>query len=112
MRKLAIALAVILLAGCATTYQPKSFTGGYSETQLGENVFQVSFRGNGYTSRERASDFNLLRSAELTLERGFRYFVIVDSEKYATTGTYTTPAQSHTTGSAYGSGNYAYVYCH
>ncbi len=108
MRKLAIALAFFLLAGCATTYQPKSFTGGYSETQLGENIFQVSFRGNGYTSRERASDFNLLRSAELTLERGFRYFVIVDSEKYAKTGTYTTPTQSYTTGSAYGSGNYVY----
>ena len=109
MRSLFIlALATVLLGGCATTYQPNSFTGGYSETQLGENIFQVSFRGNGYTSRERASDFSLLRSAEVALENGFRYFVIVESEKGSKVGAYTTPTTSYTTGSAYGSGNYAY----
>lgn len=99
---------LVLLSGCATAYQPKSFSGGYSETRLGENIFQVSFRGNGYTSRERAADFNLLRSAEVTLENGFRYFVIVDSQKHSDVGAYTTPSTSYTTGSAYGSGNYAY----
>ena len=31
-----------LLTGCATTYQPAGFTGGYSQTQLAENVFHVS----------------------------------------------------------------------
>ena len=108
MRKLVIFFAVIVLSGCATAYQRQSFTGGYSDTQLGENIFQVSFRGNGYTSRERVSDFSLLRSAELALEKGFRYFIIVDSEKYSKTGTYTTPTQSYTTGSAYGYGNYAH----
>lgn len=109
MRKLlAVALLQTLLLGCATAYQQKSYSGGYSETQLGENIFQVSFRGNGYTSRERASDFSLLRSAEVALEHGFRYFVIVESEKGAKLGTYTTPTTSYTTGSAYASGNYAY----
>ncbi len=103
-----LALATVLLAGCATTYQQNSFTGGYSEIQLGENIFQVSFRGNGYTSRERASDFSLLRSAEVALENGFRYFVIVESEKGSKVGAYTTSTTSYTTGSAHGSGNYAY----
>jgi hypothetical protein len=107
-----LALVVILLgalvSGCATHYQKQSFTGGYSETRLGENIFQVSFRGNGYTSRERASDFSLLRSAEVAIENGYRYFVIVESEKYSKVGAYTTPSTSHTTGSAYGYGNYAY----
>jgi hypothetical protein len=97
-----------LLSGCATAYQQQSFSGGYSETQLGENIFQVSFRGNGYTRRERASDFSLLRSAAVALEHGFRYFVIVESEKGSKLGTYTTPTTSYTTGSAYASGNYAY----
>ena len=104
---LTIALAVASLGGCATAYQQQGFSGGYSETQLGENIFQVSFRGNGYTSRERASDFNLLRSAEVVLEHGFRYFIIVESERGSTLGTYTTPTTSHTTANAYGSGNYA-----
>lgn len=108
MRRIAILFAALILTGCATPYQRVGFTGGYSETQLGENIFQVSFRGNGYTSCERASDFSLLRAAELTLEKGFRYFVIVESEEHTKIGMYTTPAQSYTTGSAYGYGNYAY----
>jgi len=67
MKKLiAIVILAFILQGCATSYQKTSFTGGYSETQLDENVFNVSFKGNGYTSRERVADFTLLRSAELT----------------------------------------------
>ncbi len=97
-----------VLTGCATAYQKQGFTGGFSETQLGENIFRVTFKGNAYTSRERVSDFTLLRSAELALENGFKYFIIVDSEKYTKTGTYTTPTTSYTTGSAYGTGSYAY----
>ena len=103
-----IAIVAIVLSGCATPYQRVGFTGGYSETQLGDNIFQVSFRGNGYTSRDRASDFALLRSAELALEHGFRYFVIIESKQGAKIETYTTPSTSYTTGSAYGYGNYAY----
>jgi hypothetical protein len=108
MRRVAILFAALMLAGCATPYQRVGFTGGYSETQLGENIFQVSFHGNGFTSRERASDFSLLRAAELTLEKGFSYFVIVETGKNTEIGTYTTSTRSYTTGSAYGYGDYAY----
>jgi uncharacterized protein YceK len=108
MKPFFMILIATLLSGCVTLYQKEGFSGGYSETQLGENIFQVSFRGNGHTSRERVSDFSLLRSAEVTIENGYRYFVIVDSEKYNKVGSFTTPATSYTTGSAYASGNYAY----
>jgi hypothetical protein len=101
-----VLLSAAMLSGCATTYQKVSLTGGYSETQLGENIFQVSFKGNGYTSRERVSDFTLLRSAEIAIKNGYRYFVVVESEKYSKVGAYTTPITSQTTGSAYVSGNY------
>jgi len=96
------------LAACATAYQSVGLTGGYSETQLGDNIFQVYFKGNGFTSREQATDFSLLRSAELTLENGFTHFIIVDSSQYSKQGVYTTPSTSYTTGSAqsYGSGAY------
>lgn len=109
MKKLiAITIATLILQGCATTYQKTGFTGGYSETQLDENVFTVFFRGNGLTGRERVADFTLLRSAELTLENGFQYFAIIDANSYTSNSTYTTPTTFHTTGSAYGTGNYAY----
>lgn len=109
MRKLLSFLFVSgLLVGCATAYQRDGFTGGYTETQLGENIFRVSFRGNGYTRGERASDLALLRSAELTTENGFRYFIVVESGADSSLSAHTTPAQSYTTGSAYGYGNTAY----
>ena len=68
----------LLLFGCATTYQSDGATGGYSETQLDENVFVVHFSGNGFTKKARAADFALLRSSELTLEHGYKYFVIIE----------------------------------
>ena len=108
IKLVAVLLTLISLTGCATSYQGIAYTGGYSETRLAENVFRVSFKGNAYTSRERAADFALLRSAELTLENGYTHFVIIDAEDYSKVSTYTTPTTSNTTASAYGSGNYIY----
>ena len=101
-------LSSIFLSGCATTYQSSGFSGGYSETQLDENVFKVAFRGNGYTGREKVADFTLLRSAELSLQNGYKYFVVIDANSYTSNSTHTTPTTSNTTANVYGSGNYAY----
>jgi hypothetical protein len=100
-------LSLWVLSSCATSYHQKGFTGGYSETQLAPDVFRVNFQGNGYTSAERAQDFVLLRAAELSLERGFRYFALLDEESSSKLGIFTTPGSAHTTGSAYRSGNSA-----
>ena len=109
MKKLFLLSAFVLfITGCATTYQPNSFTGGFSETRLGENVFRVTFQGNGYTGKNKVADFTLLRSAELALEHGFRYFIIAKSGKGDYFSAYTTPTTSHTTGSAYKSGSSVY----
>jgi hypothetical protein len=67
----------ILIAGC-TGYQAKGLTGGFSQTQLSEYVYEVRFQGNGYTSADRVGQFLLRRAAELTLETGHRYFVVGD----------------------------------
>lgn len=87
-----------MLAGCATPYQQQDWTGGFSETRLSENIFQVNFKGNGYTSSERTSDFTLLRSAEIALENGYRYFALMDSQNTEKTSYYQTPVQAHTSG--------------
>jgi hypothetical protein len=106
--KILLIIIFFVLSGCATAYQRESLTGGYSQTQLGENIFQVSFLGNGYTSEERASDFTLLRSAEIALENGFKYFTVIDSNAKSELSTYTTPTTSRTTGYAQTYGNYTY----
>jgi hypothetical protein len=85
------------LASCSTAYEPVGFRSrGYSTTQLDENVFQVTFRGNGYTRQERASDFALLRSAEVALEHGYPFFVIVDGQRYTEQSAWTSPSTSIT----------------
>lgn len=106
MNKGIFALLVFALTGCATPYQPQGERGGYSETQLAENVFKVSFDGNAYIGRETVSDYALLRSAEVVLEHGFKHFVVVADQNYATNSTFTTPTTTY--GSAYAYGNYAH----
>ena len=80
MRLLTINILLVcflaLVTACATPYQPKGFSGGYSQVQLDNSSARVEFRGNGYTSRERVEVFVLYRCAELTIERGYDYFVI------------------------------------
>ncbi|HZR70544.1 MAG TPA: hypothetical protein VFB01_15990 [Burkholderiales bacterium] len=84
----------LALAACATPYQPRGLLGGYADTQLGENVFRVSFTGNGDTSVERAEDFALLRSAEVALEHGFTHFIVIAEKDQSQYVTHTEPTRS------------------
>lgn len=77
---------MLILASCATSYQRSGLTGGYSETKLGENIWSISFQGNGYTNDERASDFTLLRSAEVCLENGYSFFIITQNTGQSSVG--------------------------
>lgn len=87
MKNLMLAVSmVIILCGCATSYQRSGFSGGFEETQLSENVWQISFEGNGYTSDKRASDFVILRSADLAMMGGFPYFAFADESSSTETG--------------------------
>jgi hypothetical protein len=108
MRSLPLLFIAFTLSGCATAYKPQGLSGGFSEAQLDRNVFRVSFKGNGYTSRERAEEMALLRSAELTLNSGFTHFAIINGQSYQKYSTITTPTQSTTTGSFTAVGNSAY----
>ncbi len=87
----------LFLSACATPYQEMGFRGGYTEVQLDENVFRVSFRGNGGTGATRAVDFTLLRSAELAIRHGYRYFIIIDSSQHTSKSTHTRPVSATTT---------------
>jgi len=73
----ALLIGLVVFVDC-TAYQAKGLTGGFSQTQLSEYVYEVRFQGNGYTSADRVGQFLLRRAAELTLETGHRYFVVGD----------------------------------
>ncbi len=77
--KLLGALGFLALTACTapTPYAPREpgeYT-GYTDQRLDQNRYRVTFTGNSVTRRETVEDYLLLRSAEVTLQSGFRYFV-------------------------------------
>lgn len=84
---LSAAAAMLSLAGCVsadTPYQALSsasrVSGGYADERLAEDRYRVTFAGNTFTSRERVESYLLFRSAELTLQQGFDWFLVQDQE--------------------------------
>jgi len=90
IRKIAgmTALTFLILAGCATPYQPYSMMGGYFDKRIDENTFHVFFSGNGYSKREMEYAYFLHRCAEVTKNNGFDYFVIQNYEDFKVLATY------------------------
>jgi hypothetical protein len=83
----AAALGAALLGACttATPYQPlgargTGASGGFSDVRVAANRYRVTFAGNSLTSRQRVETYLLYRAAELTVERGYDGFVIVDRD--------------------------------
>ena len=79
----------IFLVSCATGYQPLNDSSGYWDEQIEPtaNRFKIGYDGNKWHSdpvnrKEKIKDLTLLRSAEVALENGFKYFVISDSKAY------------------------------
>jgi hypothetical protein len=84
LKKLAAVLTAVVVSSCSTPYDTeKSFwTGnmGFSETQLGSDIWQIDFTGNTYTNRATTKKFTLKKAAKIALREGYPYFVIVEGE--------------------------------
>ena len=68
------------LAGSLVAFGPAAIYAhtGYSETQIDNNRLRVSFRGKTGATRESVETNLLFRAAELTLQGGYDYFIVVD----------------------------------
>lgn len=81
-RIIAMVLIALSLSACAS--------GRYQSTKVQDSIFRVSYSGNSHVSESSASDNALLRSAEITLQNGYKYFVVLDqntkSDTYVTAG--------------------------
>ncbi len=71
-------VVMFIYSGCATMYQPMTWTGGYRDTQLQPDVFQIYVSGNAYISADQVFKYALVRSAELTLQNDCEYFYILN----------------------------------
>jgi len=101
-RTTVLGLAVAGLTACygPTAYKPREDGYGYSELKLESNRYRVTFAGNSATSRETVENYLLYRAAELTLDRGYDYFVMISQDTGADT------RYRQTISGAYGVGYY------
>ncbi len=75
---------IVTLVSCGigkhyTPYRPERNGEGYSEAQFDKNLWQVTFKG-GSTDEEDSVNYAMLRCAELTLIKGYRYFTVVNKK--------------------------------
>jgi hypothetical protein len=103
------ALLVCAVTGCSTPYQPNSLLGGYTDYMVAPDEAIVTFYGNGYTPAMKVIEMAARRSAEVTLQHGYRYFVGTSASDASSNYSFSTPgyASTYGQGSAVGYGNYA-----
>ena len=90
--RLLVLVGALGLAACGTPtpYQPSINGYGYAEQALEENRYRVTFSGNSLTPRATVENYLLYRAAEVTLARGYDYFVVVGKETERTTTYFST----------------------
>ena len=93
MGRFSVILLVLLsisLSSCTTpSYQKLDSSVGYWDERINQsaNTFKIGFDGtewnrNSAVEQEKVMDYALLRSAEVALDNGFRYFVISENHSY------------------------------
>jgi len=90
---MAISLAAIAACASTTPYQQANGRGdGYSEQKIERDKYRISFSGNSLTDRATVENYVLYRAAEVTIQTGNDYFIMLeDSEdirrSFRTSGT-------------------------
>lgn len=109
--RLAAFISVVTVAGCigATPYQRRGSNGGFEDFPKDAVTYVVTFEGNSETSGELVQMYLHYRCAELTVETGHDFFVVLEEENRDRTGQWQTPGYATTTGSVSGVGRTAYV---
>src|SRR5688572_29491837 len=73
-------VASMFAPGCVSPYQSRGLLGvGYVDAQLERDKWQVSYDGDRSMDRPLVERYRLYRCAELTLEKGYDYFAILES---------------------------------
>ncbi len=73
-----IFLLISVLSACATPPQPGNYHERISSTRLGTDSFIVS--SSRTSADDQIIDLALLRSAEITLQNGFNYFIVINTD--------------------------------
>lgn len=83
MKRVALfVVCIFLLQACATysPYKPAQHDGfGYRHTQLSETQYRIDFKARDI-EQGIAVDYAMLRAAELSIEKGYDWFEVIDRE--------------------------------
>lgn len=82
LRPLPAALLALLLCACTDSYGPlSSYSGvGYVDSQLGNDLFEVSYVGEKNTTPTHAKRFATYRAAQIAFQRGYPHFEILRTD--------------------------------
>jgi len=79
-----LVVSILMISGCATKYDTeKSFWSGdtgFSQTQLGSDLWQIDFKGNSYTDRATTKKYTLKKAAQIALKEGYPFFKVMEGE--------------------------------
>ena len=84
MRLLFAVAGIAVLAGCSAVHLPTPYqayvkpNGGYTDKQIGDDVYRVVFAGTGATPLPTAYAYAIYRSAEIARDHGAPYFEVVE----------------------------------
>lgn len=105
---ISLAFVLILAAGCAIgrSYHNSDniWKLGYSDTQLNESVYRVSYAGYSIPQSE-CDDLAIMRASEITKEKGYKYFRILTEQQSSQSQSFYIPGSTYTAGTASGYGN-------
>lgn len=74
--------ALLALSACVspTVYQPATDNEGYTDQQIADDKYRVTFFGNSVTPRNVVDNDLLYRAAELTVSTGNDYFLLLSHD--------------------------------
>jgi len=112
MTKIISFTLMLILAGCAIgrSYHNSDnmWKLGYSDTQLNERVYRVSYAGYSIPQSE-CDDLAIMRASEITKEKGYKYFRILTEQQSSQSQSFYIPGLTYTTGTVSGYGNTSQV---
>ena len=74
-------ILAILLLGCMTPYQSMSYLGGYDDEYLGDDIYLITVRVNGYTDVTTAYKYFYKRAGEIIEEHGYTRYELLELEQ-------------------------------
>lgn len=108
MKKITALAFVLILAGCAIgrSYHDADnmWKLGYTDTQLNESVYRISYAGYSIPQTE-CDDFAIMRASEIAKEKSHKYFRILNEKQSSHSESFYIPGSTYTSGTVSGYGN-------